>query len=89
MYANDIGGVCWIDLTTGMADELRDFYSSVAGMETEACSMGDYDDYVLKSPDNEEAQVGVCHATGSNVKMPPQWMVYFNVKDLTASIAEC
>ncbi len=89
MYSEEIGGICWIDLTTGIADELRDFYCSVVGFEVEACSMGDYDDYVMKSPGDVDAAVGVCHASGSNANLPPQWLIYFNVKDLPAAMKEC
>ncbi len=89
MYAKEIGGVCWIDLTTGKADDLRDFYSSVVGFEVEPLPMGEYDDYVMKSPEDEGGAVGVCHARGTNAQIPPQWMVYFNVKNLTASVADC
>ncbi len=89
MYAKEIGGICWIDLTTGKAEELRDFYSSVVGLEPQPLSMGDYDDYVMKSPENEEALVGVCHARGSNANLPPQWMIYFNVRDLASAVKEC
>ena len=89
MYSTDIGGISWVDLTVSNAQEVRDFYSDVIDLEAEPLSMGDYDDYVMKSPHNEELQVGVCHARGVNAGLPPQWLVYFNVEDIEASVEAC
>ena len=89
MYSTEIGGISWVDLTVANASEVRDFYSAVIGLKPEPLSMGDYDDYVMKSPENEELAVGVCHAKGLNATLPPQWLIYFNVRDLDASIQVC
>lgn len=43
--------------------------------------MGDYSDFNLLS-ESGEAVAGVCHARGSNQDLPPQWLVYFTVKDV-------
>lgn len=47
--------------------------------------MGEYDDFVMKSPEEECAQLGICHEKGPNSDIPPQWMVYFNVFDVEAA----
>lgn len=88
MYSDKIGGVSWIDLTVKDAGKVKDFYSSVVGFEVEACSMGEYDDFVMKSPKDESAQLGICHAKGPNSDIPPQWMVYFNVSDVEAAVKQ-
>ena len=76
------GSIVWHDLTVDNADEVRDFYSAVVGWETEAVSMGDYDDHVMKVAETGEGVTGVCHARGSNANMPPQWMIYVSVDDV-------
>ncbi len=88
MYTNKIGGVSWLDLTVKNADKVKDFYSSVIGFEVAPCSMGDYNDYAMKSPDDENVQLGVCHAKGVNADIPPQWLVYFNVADVDLALEQ-
>lgn len=80
------GRIGWQDLTVDNADQLRDFYSSVAGWQSQPLDMGGYDDYVMLSPDGQAGVAGVCHARGVNANIPPQWLVYINVEDLDASL---
>lgn len=89
MYSTKIGGISWIDLTINNAQEVRDFYSDVIGLKAQPLSMGSYDDYMMKSPEDNEAQVGICHAKGVNLDLPPQWLIYFNVSDIHSSIETC
>lgn len=89
MYSKSIGGVSWIDLTVEDATKVKDFYKSVIGFDVESISMGEYNDYVMKSPDEPNSQVGVCHARGSNSNIPPQWLVYFNVSDVDEAAQKC
>ncbi len=89
MYSQNNGGISWIDLTVKDAGQSRDFYQSVVGLKSEALSMGDYDDYVMSSPENDENQVGVCHARGVNADLPAQWLIYFNVDDIDQSLKQC
>ena len=86
MYSQDIGGIAWIDLTTPYASQTKDFYKSVVGLKDEPVSMGDYDDYVLKSPTSPDNAVGICHAKGPNTDLPSQWLIYFNVKKIDTAI---
>ena len=80
------GSITWRDLTVQNASELRDFYSQVVGWEAMPLSMGDYDDYCMKSPDSGETVAGICHARGGNLNLPPQWLVYITVANLDESI---
>lgn len=50
--------------------------------------MGGDDDYLIQTKD-EKVVAGICHARGSNVNIPPQWLVYVAVEDVTASAATC
>lgn len=85
-----VGSVLWFDLTVPNADEVRDFYAAVVGWKPEPLSMGDYDDYMMMSPEGGEAgNSGVCHARGENAELPPQWLAYVAVADLDQSISEC
>jgi predicted enzyme related to lactoylglutathione lyase len=43
--------------------------------------MGDYDDYNMNLPSSGETIAGVCHARGSNSKLPPQWLMYVRVEN--------
>lgn len=83
------GSIGWIDLTVEHGEQIRDFYAQVTGWKTEAHAMGDYDDYLLKTAETETPVAGVCHARGENADLPPQWLMYVCVADLTASLATC
>ncbi|MEM1082435.1 MAG: VOC family protein, partial [Pseudomonadota bacterium] len=83
-----IGTLGWLDLTDERAPEVRDFYQSVVGFHTEPLSMGDYDDYVMKTADGETAVCGIVHKRGSNAEVPPGWIPYFVVADLAQSAAQ-
>lgn len=84
------GEIGWIDMTTGDAQGVRDFYQAVAGWRSDPVDMdggpskGGYQDYVMMS--GETAIGGICHAIGSNADMPPGWLLYVTVDDLDASV---
>jgi predicted enzyme related to lactoylglutathione lyase len=86
---NKIGTIGWHDLTVKNAEEVRDFYSQVAGWQSEEMSMGEYSDYVMKSPDGNDAVGGICHARGVNAALPSVWLVYITVEDLQKSMDLC
>lgn len=81
------GEVGWFDLTVPDADEIRNFYATVVGWQTEAHSMGDYSDYVLKTAGGD-AIGGICHARGANAEIPAQWLIYITVEDLNTSVEQ-
>ena len=76
----------WHDLTVPDAEQARDFYTSVLGLHAEPVDMGGYSDFNLVDPKTKTPVAGVCHARGSNTDLPPQWMAYFTVADLDASL---
>jgi uncharacterized protein len=82
-----VGSIGWVDLTIPDATGLRDFYAEVVGWQPEALDMGGYADFVMKEPESGKPVTGVCHALGGNADLPPQWLPYFVVADLDASLA--
>jgi uncharacterized protein len=83
------GKVGWIDLTISDAENIRDFYSKVAGWEFTPISMGEYDDYVMNPKGDPDAAAGICHARGVNEGLPAHWLIYINVINVDVSLAEC
>ena len=51
--------------------------------------MGDYADYNVQVDSTGETVAGLCHARGSNAKLPPQWLIYVQVEDVAKSAREC
>ena len=84
-----IGRIAWHDLTVADAERVRDFYAAVVGWKPEPVDMGGYADYNMTAPDTGEPMAGVCHARGVNTGIPAQWMLYFTVADLAASLERC
>lgn len=84
-----LGSIVWTDLTVENAEEIRDFYGKVLGWKHQALSMGDYDDFVMKTNDDDEGTSGICHARGSNANMPTQWIVYVTVANVKAAAEVC
>lgn len=80
-----IGSIVWRDLTVKDAPGLRDFYRSVVGWKAAPHDMGGYADFEMKIPSTGETVAGICHARGPNAKIPPQWLVYVQVKDVAKS----
>ena len=92
MRKYNIGSIISADLTAPEADSLEDFYREVIGWESEELLMKDgeeaYPDYIMK--DGQGNWVGgVCHARGVNKGIPPVWIVYINVADISESIRKC
>ena len=83
-----IGTMGWLDMTDEQAPALRDFYQSVIGFQTEALSMGEYDDYILKTADGETMVAGIAHKRGPNAEVPKGWIPYFIIADLDQSLKQ-
>lgn len=81
------GKIIWTDLTVPNAGQVRDFYANVVGLTSQDVPVDDHTDYTLTAADGSPV-VGVCHALGDNAALPPQWLVYFSVADLDASLKE-
>src|SRR5687768_13574363 len=88
MAESRIGAITWQDLTVANAEEVRDFYHAVIGWTVEPVDMGGYEDYSMTPPGGGEGGAGICHARGTNAKVPPQWLIYINVDDVDASAAK-
>lgn len=86
------GAIVSADLTVADAGAARDFYKAVVGWSIDEMPMKDgeehYSDYILKDSEGNWAG-GVCHHRGTNVGIPPQWIVYINVADVGASVKRC
>lgn len=86
---SNIGRIEWLDLTVDNAEGLKNFYCKVVGWKSTDVDMGSYSDFNINLPDTGDTVAGVCHARGSNAKMPAQWMVYVRVASVADSAAEC
>jgi len=83
-----LGSIVWTDLTIPNATEVKDFYKSVIGWDSQDFSLGDYNDYVVCNEGTENAVAGICHAKGSNANIPPVWLVYVSVANVEESVAK-
>lgn len=82
------GDILSADLTVHHTEQVRDFYEQVIGWKHSGLSMGSYDDYVMSTADGQPV-AGICHPEGENAALPPVWLVYFTVEDLSASLESC
>ena len=81
-----VGSIVHFDLTIPDADGIRDFYASVIGWDVDAIDMGGYSDYVMKQPTDGNPAAGICHQQGINTGLPPVWIAYIQVENLTNSV---
>jgi predicted enzyme related to lactoylglutathione lyase len=89
MAKKKTGKIMWHDLTVDDAVQISDFYSQVTGWEKEGLSMGEYEDFIIKSPGDAEVVAGICHARGVNKDIPAQWLMYISVENLDESLETC
>ncbi len=84
-----VGQIFWTDLTVDNASLLKGFYKEVIGWEEHAVSMKDgeenYEDFAMMI-DKDTPASGICNRRGLNANIPPQWIVYFQVEDVNASL---
>ena len=83
------GRINWVDLTVPSAADIMRFYREVVGWTTSEVDMGGYADWCMNAPADGESVAGVCHARGTNIDLPPVWLIYINVADLDESIERC
>ncbi len=87
---NKTGKIFWQDLTVENAEQVKDFYCAVVGWMFENVSMGDYNDFNILNPkDNNEVVAGICHKRGGIKNLPSQWLNYVMVDDMEASLEKC
>jgi uncharacterized protein len=84
-----VGSISWTDLTVKNAGKVRDFYQEVVGWTATGVDMNGYEDFSMNCPGDGKTVAGICHARGSNAKLPAQWLVYITVANLDASLAKC
>lgn len=82
------GKILWVDLTVPEAEKIRDFYSEVVGWSWESVSVGEYEDYNIKTPAGELV-AGVCHRQGVNANLPAAWINYVIVSSVSGSMKKC
>lgn len=87
--SSEVGTIGWVDLTVDEAAELRDFYAAVTQWQPRPVSMGSYEDFNMVAPRSGAPCAGICHARGVNAEIPPVWLIYIAVEDLTASAKIC
>lgn len=84
-----VGRIAWLDLTVPDASATRDFYREVVGWSSEDVAIRDgddrYADYNLLGHEGRPV-AGICHARGVNAGLPPVWMLYLPVGDLSESL---
>ncbi len=85
----ETGSIGWIDLTAANAEELKNFYSEVAGWKYENVPMGDYNDFNMLSPSTGIPVAGICNKRGGNSEIPSQWMIYILVDEIEEKIKRC
>jgi len=84
---SEIGKIVWTDLTVPNANKNRDFYAEVFNWTFEEVSMGAYSDYTMKN-ENGDVIAGICHKDGPNTELPPQWINYIKVNNITESLGK-
>lgn len=87
MSKQAIGTMGWLDLTVDNAPQIKTFYTSVVGWNSVDVDMGEYADFMMQSPETGKEAAGICHKRGSNSDIPSQWLPYFIVADIQASLA--
>ena len=84
-----MGRIAWLELTVPDAATTKGFYHQVVGCTWQEVEMKDgtvsYRDYQMLAEDGTPA-AGICHARGVNAQLPPVWLIYLPVGDLTESI---
>lgn len=86
---NKIGKILWQDLTVDNAEEIRDFYCAVVGWTYAEVNQGDYSDFNILNPSNEEIVAGICHKKGEIANFPSQWLNYVVIENLAFSLDKC
>jgi len=81
----EAGSVCWADLVTPDPGRAQKFYSTVFGWKMEK-GANDASGYLhIKNGDHHIGGVPPAH---SDPKIPPHWLIYFMVSDVTASVTK-
>lgn len=83
------GYIAWLDLTVPDAESARAYYSQVIGWTSRGFTLDDdgerYEDYGMVDA-NDNIAAGICHARGENRALPPAWLIYLPVGNITESL---
>lgn len=82
------GQIIWRDLTVPNTEEVKSFYEKVVGWETSNHDMGDYHDYNVLIASTKEIISGIIHKKGVNEDLPPVWLLYVYVDDVSVALDE-
>jgi uncharacterized protein len=77
------GEICWLEMQTSDVAKAQSFYSNLFGWEKGPGDAG-FPYEFLKRPGEEKNFGGMMKTPQPGI--PPHWLVYFGVKDLTASL---
>ncbi len=80
------GAMCWTELTTGDTAKAAAFYTALLGWKTQEMP-GPNGPYTLFQRLNGTNAGGMMKATGKLQGVPPNWLTYFQVKDIKATAA--
>lgn len=78
------GEICWVEVHTPDTDGTTTFYSELFGWQRGTGEVG-FPYQFLKRPNEERNFGGVMGQTQQGV--PPHWLVYFSVPDLTEALS--
>ncbi len=80
---NTVGAMCWNELYTKDVTKAQEFYSQLFGWSYE--TPDDMDGYIVIK-NNGRSNGGIFALTPEMEAMPPNWTVYFTVKNLDESV---
>lgn len=84
------GKILWQDLTVENAEQVKDFYCSVVGWSFEDVDQGEYNDFNIINPNNNnEIVAGICHKKGEIKNFPSQWLNYVVVDNIERCVEKC
>ena len=80
------GRFCWHDMMSTDSAKSIEFYTKLFGWTTEEMDMGPMKYTMFKNGD--EPQSGMIQITDEMGDVPPHWLTYVTVEDITASVAK-
>lgn len=80
------GKICWHELLTKNSEASKSFYAGLFGWTTDVMDMGPMKYTMFKNGDDMAA--GMIEITDEMEGVPPHWLTYIAVEDITASVAK-
>ena len=85
---NENGALCWAENMTNDLAVSRAFYQGFFHWTTSEMDMGPAGVYVMLGHDQENLCCGMMQITPEMGPVPPHWLVYFAVADISATVAQ-